>query len=202
MTSYNLKEIIINEILMPSLYRLYEEDYFNIYYHATERNICARLAHHMENIMRCCDNNMLFGSYYVDVEYNLMGAGSPKLYQYHKSNPKYMVSDLLIHGRGCLQNMLAIEMKKKGQSRKVIEDKERLESLVSSMSDNPESQYIYKTIVGAFITYSPKEILIELFEDINGHGEKTGEIEFVCNADGDRFLSLDMIRDSLNTSAL
>jgi hypothetical protein len=68
------------------------------------------------------------------------------------------------------------------------------------MSDNPESQYIYKTIVGAFITYSRKDVKIELFEDLNGHGEKTGEIEFVCNADGDRFLSLDMTRDSLNTS--
>lgn len=200
MTSYNLKDIIINEILMPSIFRLYKKDYFNIYYHATERNICARLAHHMENIMRCCDNNILFISYYVDVEYNLMGAGNPKYYQYHTSNPKYMVSDLLIHGRGCLQNMLAIELKKKGQSRKVKEDKERLMSLVSSMSDNPESQYIYETIVGAFITYSREDVKIELFEDINGHGEKTREIEFVCNADGDRFLSLDMTRDSLNTS--
>lgn len=197
MTSYNLKEIIINEILMPSLYRLYEEDYFNIYYHATERNICARLAHHMENIMRCCDDNMFFIGYYVDVEYNLMGAGNPKYYQFHTSNPKYMVSDLLIHGRGCLQNMLAIEMKKKGQSRKVKEDKERLESLVSSMSDNLESQYIYETIVGAFITYSPKEVKIELFEDINGHGGKTEEMELVCIADGIRCASLDMIRDSL-----
>ena len=201
MTSRNIKDIILNEILLPSLRRLYEEDYFNIFHNASERNICARLAHHMENIMRCCDDNILFMDYYVDVEYNLMGAGNPKFYQYHKSNPKYMVSDLLIHGRGCLQNMLAIEMKKKGQSRKVREDKERLESLVSSMSDNPESQYIYETVVGAFITYSREEVMIELFENINGHGAKTGEIVYVCYAEGDRYSSLEMIRDSFNSSA-
>ena len=196
----DMRDIIINDILIPSLIKLYNIDIHNIQIGTSERNICARLAHHMENIMRCCDNNILFISYYVDVEDNLMGAGNPKYYQYHTSNPKYMVSDLLIHGRGCLQNMLAIELKKKGQSRKVKEDKERLVSLVSSMSDNPESQYIYETIVGAFITYSREDVKIELFEDINGHGEKTREIEFVCNADGDRFLSLDMTRDSLNTS--
>ena len=201
MTSCNIKDIILNEILMPSLHRLYEEDYFNIYHDASERNICARLAHHIENIMRNCEDKMLFLNYYVDVEYNRMGAGNPKYYQHHNSNPKYMVSDLLIHGRGHFRNMLAIEMKKKGESRKVKEDKERLVSLVSSMPDNPDSQYIYETVVGAFITFSPKEVKIELFEDVNGHGEKTGEMEFVCCSDGDRYLSLEMIRDSFNSSA-
>ena len=92
-------------------------------------------------------------------------------------------------------------MKRKGNYHGVKEDKERLASLVSSMSDYPESEYIYNTIVGAFITYSPKDVKIELFEDNNGHGSKTGEMEFVCYADGDKYLSLEMIRDSFNTSA-
>ena len=43
-------EIIYN-ILIPSLQRLYEVDYFNISNGVSERNICARLSHHMENIM-------------------------------------------------------------------------------------------------------------------------------------------------------
>lgn len=46
------RDIIINDILIPSLKRLYQEDYDNIRFGVSERNICARLAHHMENIMR------------------------------------------------------------------------------------------------------------------------------------------------------
>ena len=44
--------IIVNDILIPSLKRLYQVDYDNIRFGVSERNICARLAHHMENIMR------------------------------------------------------------------------------------------------------------------------------------------------------
>lgn len=47
-----MKEIILNQILIPSLQRLYQVDYDNIRFDVSERNICARLAHHMENIMR------------------------------------------------------------------------------------------------------------------------------------------------------
>ena len=47
-----MKDIILHDILIPSLKRLYQEDYNNIKYGVSERNICARLAHHMENVMR------------------------------------------------------------------------------------------------------------------------------------------------------
>lgn len=195
-----MKDIIVKEILLPSLRRLYENDYFNIYYGVSERNICARFAHHMEDIMHSCDYSEFFEAYYIDVEYNRMGVGCPKFYQNHKRELKYMVSDLLIHGRGRLQNLLAIEMKRKGNYHGVKEDKERLASLVSSMSDYPESEYIYNTIVGAFITYSPKDVKIELFEDNNGHGSKTGEMEFVCYAEQERYMTLEMISDSCDLS--
>ena len=46
------RDIIIHDILIPSLKRLYQRDYDNIRFGVSERNICARLAHHMENIMR------------------------------------------------------------------------------------------------------------------------------------------------------
>lgn len=47
-----MKKELILEILIQSLQRLYEIDETNIKYEVSERNICARLAHHMENIMR------------------------------------------------------------------------------------------------------------------------------------------------------
>lgn len=50
-----VRDIIINEILIPALMLLYEMDYDNIRFGVAERNICARLAFHMENLMRKYD---------------------------------------------------------------------------------------------------------------------------------------------------
>lgn len=38
-----MRDIIINDILIPSLQRLYKVDYNNILFRVSERNICARL---------------------------------------------------------------------------------------------------------------------------------------------------------------
>ena len=68
-----MKEKILYDILISSLKRLYQDDYENILFGVSERNICARLAHHMENIMREYDssnNTDYFRNYYADVEYN------------------------------------------------------------------------------------------------------------------------------------
>lgn len=46
------KAIVLHDILIPSICILYKEDFSNIRFGVSERNICARLAHHMENIMR------------------------------------------------------------------------------------------------------------------------------------------------------
>ena len=45
-----MRNIIINEVLIPALRKLYETDYDNIRFGVSERNICARLSLHMENI--------------------------------------------------------------------------------------------------------------------------------------------------------
>lgn len=166
-----MKDLIMNQILIPSLCRLYQEDYDNIRWQVSERNICARLAHHMENKMREYDNNNNshnFDYYYVDVEYNRMGNGDLKLYENSEKMPQYMVSDLLIQSRGIAPNLLAVEMKRKGNYKHVKEDKERLKSLVSSM---PQNEYcVHDTLLGAFIVYSINEVSIDLFEDDNGQG--------------------------------
>ena len=72
------KDIILHEILIPSLQELYKVDYDNIRFGASERNICARLAFHIENKMRRYDMNNIandFRHYYADVEYDRMGNG-------------------------------------------------------------------------------------------------------------------------------
>lgn len=66
-----VKRDIIYDILQPSLCRLHEMDYDNICFGVSERNICGRLAHYMENIMRKFDrdhNSAIFIHYYADVE--------------------------------------------------------------------------------------------------------------------------------------
>lgn len=171
-----MKQIIINDILIPAINRLYQIDFDNIRFGVSERNICARLAHHIENIMREYDqqhDDSPFKGYFADVEYNRMGNGDLKQYENSMHRPQYMVSDLLIQSRGYERNLLAVEMKRKGNNNKVNEDKERLMSLVSSANNDMGTRCVHDTLLGAFIVYSSEEVLIEFFENVNGHGKMT-----------------------------
>jgi len=174
MMDWELKRIIIWRILLPSLSQLYKVDYDNIFNKVSERNICARLAHHMENIMReydRVDKRKLFNHYYADVEYNRMGNGDFKYYENSEHRPVYMVSDLLIQSRGEPRNYLAVEMKRKGNYRNTRKDKTRLKSIVSSPCDSRFAfKCVYDTLVGAFIVYSPDDVKIELYENVDGEG--------------------------------
>jgi hypothetical protein len=94
-----------------------------------------------------------------------------------------MVSDLLIHSRGETPNYLAVEMKLKGNSKKVWEDIRRLESLVKPRPDNPENDCVYGTLVGAFITYSLDGAIIQLFEDSETYEKKARIIRYDYRTD-------------------
>ena len=161
-----MKDIILNEILIPSLKRLYQEDYNNIKFGVSERNICARLAHHMENIMREYDDHHYpspFQDYYADVDYNRMSNVDYKFYEDSLKRPRYMVSDLLIHCRGCKRNLLAAEMKRKGNKVGVDKDKERLASLVTPYTHDQLPDCVHDTLLGAFIEYSTKGVNMDIF---------------------------------------
>ena len=162
------KAIVLHDILIPSICKLYKEDFCNIRFGVSERNICARLAHHMENIMREYDaknRTSFFTSYYADVEYNRMGNGDMKYYEDSLKRPKYMVSDLLIQSRGYEGNLLAVELKKKGSTKKAIaKDRERLTSLVTPGSLSQLTGCVHDTLLGAFIVYSVDGVDMELFE--------------------------------------
>ena len=162
------KAIVLHNILIPSICILYKEDFNNIRFDVSERNICARLAHHMENIMREYDaknRTSFFTSYYADVEYNRMGNGDMKYYEDSLKRPKYMVSDLLIQSRGYEGNRLAVELKKKGSTKQAItKDRERLNSLVTSGSLSQLTGCVHDTLLGAFIIYSKDGVDMDIFE--------------------------------------
>lgn len=162
------KAIVLHDILIPSICKLYKEDFSNIRFGVSERNICARLAHHMENMMREYDaknRTSLFMSYYADVEYNRMGNGDMKFYEDSQKRPRYMVSDLLIQSRGYEGNMLAVELKKKGSTKKAIaNDIQRLKSLVAPGALSQLTGCVHDTLLGAFIIYSKDGVDMEVFE--------------------------------------
>lgn len=162
------KAIVLHDILIPSICKLYKEDFSNIRFGVSERNICARLAHHMENIMRDYDakhRTSLFTNYYADVEYNRMGNGDMKFYEDSQKRPRYMVSDLLIQSRGYEGNLLAVELKKKGATKEARDnDIKRLKSLVTPGSLSQLTGCVHDTLLGVFIIYSKDGVDMEIFE--------------------------------------
>lgn len=169
------KAIVLHDILITSICKLYKEDFSNIRFDVSERNICARLAHHMENIMREYDaknRTSFFTSYYADVEYNRMGNGDMKYYEDSLKRPKYMVSDLLIQSRGYEGNLLAVELKKKGATKEAIDnDIKRLKSLVTPGSLSQLTGCVHDTLLGAFIIYSKDGVDMDIFEFLSEEGK-------------------------------
>lgn len=183
---------IINDILIPSLKRLYEKDYFNIRIGVSERNICARLAYHMETIMHENDN---FRDYFADVEYNRKNDGTIKHSEGYKKVSLLMVSDLIVHKRNADNNLLAVEMKRWNNYDKRKEDRDRLKSVVSSPEEE-KGDCVYDTTLGAFIIYSAGKVLVEFYGKVNGKGDWIGKMELQCRLEGNRCLSLVIIREN------
>lgn len=118
-----------------------------------------------------------FLNYFADVEFNRMGNGDQKHYENREHRSVYMVSDLLIQTRGYGRNYLAVEMKRKGNSRNVDENKKRLMSLVPSPSDYQNAQTcVYNTLAGALVVSSRTDVVLELFENNDRRGANTVEI--------------------------
>jgi len=186
------RRCIINDILIPSLQQLYEKDYFNIRIGVSERNICARLAYHMETIMHESDN---FRDFFADVEYNRKNDGTIKHSEGYKKVSLLMVSDLIVHKRNADNNLLAVEMKRWNNPKKREHDRFRLKSVVSSPEEGKDD-CVYDTTLGAFIIYSTQKVLIEFYENVNGKGDWIGEMEFQCRLEVNRCLSLEIIREN------
>ena len=124
-----------------------------------------------------------------------MGNGDLKRYENSKHLPQYMVSDLLIQSRGEPRNLLAVEMKRNTNNRERDKDRERLKALVSSVPVHNELKCVYGTLLGVFVIYSAKKVALEFYEDVDGQGTQTGKMEFACIMDGDRFVSLENVKE-------
>ena len=95
-----------------------------------------------------------------------------KFYEDSHKRPKYMVSDLLIQSRGYEENLLAVELKKKGAAKYAIaKDRERLTSLVTPDSLSLQTGCVHDTLLGAFIAYSVDGVDMELFEFSSSEGK-------------------------------
>lgn len=150
-----------HQLLLCGLKKLYQDDYFNIRIDVSERNICARLAMHLENIMR--ERNM-FQDCHVDVEYNRLGEGNLKQMLDEEKKRHIISSDILVHTRGILRNILAVEMKKPGNKKFVEDDHNRLNQMVQH-ENKDNIRFIHNTSLGAFITYSATQVDIEYFSE-------------------------------------
>ena len=108
-----------------------------------------------------------------------------------------MVADLLIQSRGEPRNLLAVEMKRSTNYAHRKEDRDRLEALVSPVPVHDALQCVYGTLLGAFIIYSAEKVVLEFYEDVDGRGTQTGEMEFVCSMEGNRnrLLSLEKVSE-------
>ena len=113
-------------------------DESNILRDVSERSLCASLKSKLEKHLE----NTLFRDYYVDTEYNRNGdkikailtdSGTPR------EAKVTVVCDLIVHSRGekPKDNLIAIEMKKRGRDLEEIEsDVDRLLALTNKRSNN------------------------------------------------------------------
>lgn len=164
MTKTDYKTLLL-KILHEAIAELYSCDYYIIKQRISERCLCARLAFHIECIMRQKYRN-IFDEYYVDVEYDRKG-GDPK----HIGNSdKRHVCDLLIHRRGFNEqgdNLLALEMKVHDNYSKVQNDYKRLHDIVQHRDDN-NRKLACETLLGIFLRIQFHQYKITIFDvDVN-----------------------------------
>lgn len=189
-----MKKNILLNMLKRAIKILYETDYENIKLDVTEQNVCARLALHLENLMREYDNShtrKMFKNYYVDVEYNrivdLNGKKHKKAIIYPSGIKETIICDLLVHSRGKdkqQENLLALEMKKTANKDSVDSDQKRLMCLISPAPDDSLCKSMYNTLLGVFLEYNENEcnmICYEYFDEENKYILKTEGIVFCKN---------------------
>lgn len=89
---------------------------------------------------------------------------SPTIGFLYDNGPKSVRCDLLIHSRGIKDpdNLLALEMKKKGNDRNVIDDYDRLENITKPRKDSTPKDCVCGTLMGAFLEISSNMYKIDL----------------------------------------
>ena len=159
-TDKELKRLII-QLLKNAIVRLYQVDMHIIRNKVSERCVCARLAYHLECLLKRKDYCKFFQGYYVDVEYDRMGS-DPKLIG---NSIKRHVCDLLIHSRGCKErdNLLALEMKVHNNYSKLKFDYLRLSNIVQHRNER-NKDFVCETLLGVFLRIQKNQYSIRIFD--------------------------------------
>ena len=177
MDKKELKKLVL-DLLEKAIKKVYATDRDVITNKVSERCVCARLAFHLENIMRASEYRESFLGYFVDVEYDRMADANPK----HIVGEKRHVCDLLIHSRGHKNpdNLLALEMKVHDNNTNVTCDLCRLTHIVQSSDENSQG-FVRDTIVGVFLRIQDKKYKIRTFDGDINNGKPSDEVEIPMN---------------------
>lgn len=124
-----------NRIVSPALDDFFAKERSSILEDVSERNLCARLAMHLENQLKAAG---LVG-YYADPEYNRKQDGQVKTILDGNSEIIQITCDLIVHSRGEIpakDNLIALEMAKPNKSAADMrDDRNRLMALTKSSYD-------------------------------------------------------------------
>ena len=162
---------LVQDTLKKAILIVYKEDRDVLTNKVIERCVCARLAHHLENLMRQMGNAFL--GYYADVEYDRMANANPK----HIVGEKKHVCDLLIHSRGHKEpdNLLALEMKVHDHNSNVECDICRLKHIVQHSNEHTTG-FVRDTLIGVFLRMQEQQYKIRIFDGDVDDGDPSEEI--------------------------
>ena len=168
-----MKKVLL-KLLLQAIEDLYDQDYRNLILEVSERNLCGRLAFHLENLMRQYDkdhNKSFFKEYFADIEYNRMedldGKPLKKTVIFEDGTEETIICDMLVHSRGRnkkMDNLMALEMKRTYNKDSVESDNKRLITMVSPPSSNVVCKIMYSTLMGVFLTCDKTNCLITVYE--------------------------------------
>lgn len=126
----------LNRIIAPALDDFFTIELSSILTDVAERNLCARLAMHLEKHMKAAG---LVG-YYADPEYNRKQEGQVKTILDGNYEIVQITCDLIVHSRGEIpakDNLIAIEMAKPNKTATDMwDDRNRLMALTKSSYDD------------------------------------------------------------------
>lgn len=163
------KEKALVEIFLQALCYVHESHSSLFEDKVNERDVCSHLLSFIER----SKENTWFANYFVDVEYNRMLGGGPKIIFDEKNGRDItIIPDLVIHGRGRIdghENLLCVEIKKSNApSSEKEDDLLRLSFLTKREIHLPRNtNYVYGYLVGIYYEYndSNQRSKLEIFKN-------------------------------------
>lgn len=126
------KQIELKNIVDRAINQFNFSEHYLLDKDLSERCICAKFATHLEKVLSITK----YSDYIVDVEYNRGMDGNE--YAKKRLYGRDAIVDLIVHKRGYdsenggFDNLICIEMKKRGGVRNLADDKNRLRTMTDS----------------------------------------------------------------------